>query len=349
MNAFGNPKNRPPSSCEPPSNGVSAAVQPSRGLDDERAEQDDTGGGDGAERAPSSARPASRASVPIAVVATTNGTDGGVGERREMPHEQQARARGTEPTIATQAPNWRSQLDARRRQSGHDADEARERRRTARRPYRSARSTASTGRSASTRSIGGGAGIDHVDLGTAGSRRAVALRPRASIAVRARSRRSRHHPAGWSRTSACRDRALCRPLASPRPGPPGSPSAITSAPRCSRGLRGAGEASPTATSTSSSRRSDASQARRELLGGHVRAASGDVDPVHRAIDARSDLDGAIPSGAAPPDERPNAPPDRPGASAGFRHARGAPAPPCCASPRNPGVASSVLERPRRRS
>ena len=58
MNAFGKPKKRPPSSCEPPSSGVSAAGQPRRLRSMSATEQDDAGRGDGGEGSPSCERPA---------------------------------------------------------------------------------------------------------------------------------------------------------------------------------------------------------------------------------------------------------------------------------------------------
>ena len=73
MNAFGNPKNRPPSSCEPPSNGVSAAVQPSA-ASTTSATSRMTPAAATAASVPHRLATGVRASVAIAVVATTNGT-----------------------------------------------------------------------------------------------------------------------------------------------------------------------------------------------------------------------------------------------------------------------------------
>ena len=73
MNAFGNPKNRPPSSCEPPSNGVSAAGQPST-PSIASAPSRMTPAVAIAPSVPHSRAAGVSASVAIAVVATTNGT-----------------------------------------------------------------------------------------------------------------------------------------------------------------------------------------------------------------------------------------------------------------------------------
>ena len=72
MNAFGRPKKRPPSSCEPPSKGVSAAGQPSApSIASEPSRM--TPAVAIAPSVPHRRAAGTSASVAIAVVAITNG------------------------------------------------------------------------------------------------------------------------------------------------------------------------------------------------------------------------------------------------------------------------------------